>query len=306
MTVLFLLSLALAALCAGTALRERRRARRILQSLDRMLDRAIAGDFTEDCFDESLLSSVESKMAHYLAASTVSARNLQEEKDRIKTLVADISHQTKTPIANVLLYAQLLAEQELSGEERTCVAALEGQAEKLRTLIEALVKTSRLETGILALHPVPAAIQPVLEDAVGQFLPRAAAKDITLTCEPADVHAVFDPKWTNEAVCNLIDNAVKYTPAGGTVTVRAAAYELFCRIDVADNGPGIPEDEQSRVFGRFYRGAAARGDEGVGIGLYLTRQIAAGQGGYVKVASAPGQGATFSLFLPRDPNLAEL
>lgn len=90
-------------------------------------------------------------MAHYLSASAVSAKHLAEEKEKIKTLIGDISHQTKTPIANLLLYAQLLEEQDLPPESRDCAAALERQAEKLRFLIDALVKTSRLETGVLAM-----------------------------------------------------------------------------------------------------------------------------------------------------------
>ena len=96
-----------------------------------------------------------------------------------------------------------------------------------------------------------------------------------------------------------MDNAVKYTPAGGAVTLRAVGYELFCRVDVTDTGPGIPESEQARIFQRFYRSPSASEAEGVGIGLYLARQIAAGQGGYLKVNSRPGEGSTFSLFLPR-------
>ena len=118
-----------------------------------MLDTAINGEFTEDSFDESMLSAVESKLAHYLAASTVSARNLREEKEKIESLISDISHQTKTPITNIMLYTELLSEQELSPKNQSCVKALEKQTEKLRILIDALVKTSRLETGIITLHP---------------------------------------------------------------------------------------------------------------------------------------------------------
>ena len=100
-------------------------------------------------------------------------------------------------------------------------------------------------------------------------------------------------------MCNLIDNAVKYTPSG-RVTVSARAYELFARIDVADTGPGVEEAELEKLFQRFYRGEASSGAEGVGVGLYLVRQIAQGQGGYVKAFSRPGRGAKFSLFLPRN------
>lgn len=130
--------------------------------------------------------------------------------------------------------------------------------------------------------------------------PRRTGKGIILTLLPTQAQARFDPKWTEEAVCNLLDNGVKYTPPGGAVTVSVTAYELFCRIDVTDTGMGLAEEEQAKVFQRFYRAPAARDGEGVGIGLYLVRQIAAGQGGYVKVSSQRGRGSTFSLFLPRE------
>ena len=162
------------------------------------------------------------------------------------------------------------------------------------------MKTSRLETGVLAMTPAVNPLRRVLESAAAQAAPKAEAKGVALTVESTDLTARFDPKWTAEALYNLVDNAVKYTPAGGSVTLRARSYELFCRIDVADTGPGIPEVEQARIFQRFYRSPSVSGEEGVGIGLYLSRQIAAGQGGYLKVTSRPGEGSTFSLFLPRE------
>lgn len=293
--------LALGAILAAAAVVvwDRRQLRRTLRRMDGMLDAAIRGDFTEDAFDETMLSAVETKLTHYLSASAVTGRDLQAERDAIKTLIADISHQTKTPVANLLLYTQLLSEQDLPEESRRCAAALERQAEKLRFLIESLIKTSRLETGILALRPVPAPLAPTLESAAAQVRPKAEAKGVTLAVEPTEETAFFDPKWTAEALYNLLDNAVKYTPAGGSVTARATAYSFFCRVDVTDTGMGILEGEQAKVFQRFYRADAAREAEGVGIGLYLSRQIAAGQGGYLKVSSAVGEGSTFSLFLPK-------
>lgn len=283
-------------LAGGIVFWYRRRTRRILENISRMLDMAMRGNFTEDSFDESMLSALESKLAHYLAASTVSARNVQAEKDKLKALIGDISHQTKTPIANILLYTQLLSEQP---GNTACLDALEGQTKKLQSLIEALVKTSRLESGVIALHPVPGKLLPMLESAVSQLAPKAAAKGIQIVLEATDADAVFDPKWTEEAIYNLLDNAVKYTSAGGAVRVTVTAYQMFSAIHVSDTGPGIAEEEQPRVFQRFYRGAEHNDEEGVGIGLYLVRQIAEGQGGYVKVSSQPGAGSTFSLYLPR-------
>lgn len=283
----------------GIVLWYRRHTKRILKSLDKMLDDVLCGEFKEAVFDESLQSSVEAKLADYLSASLVSTRNLQEEKNKIKTLIADISHQTKTPIANILLYTQLLEEQELPKESQACVDALGAQAKKLQVLIDALVKSSRLETGILSLHLIRTAIEPVLQEAVRQFSLKAAEKEITLDVEETKEFAVFDPKWTNEAICNLLDNAIKYTPNGGTVSIKVIAYDMFCRIDVSDTGVGIAESEHAKIFSRFYRGIEQQTQEGVGIGLYLTRQIAEGQGGYVKVSSKQGCGSVFSFFLPR-------
>ena len=272
----------------------RRRSGRLLENLNRMLDLAMAGNFTEDSFDETMLSALESKLAHYLAASTVSAQNVQAEKEKLKALIGDISHQTKTPISNILLYTQLLSEQP---ENRDCLEALDAQARKLQSLIDALVKTSRLESGVIALHPVPGELQKTIRAALSQIAPKAAAKGIPITLEPADAQAIFDPKWTEEAIYNLLDNAVKYTQ--GEVCITATENPLFSAVHIRDTGPGIPEEEQAKVFQRFYRGAEHAEEEGVGIGLYLVRQIAQGQGGYVKVRSQVGVGSTFSLYLPR-------
>lgn len=280
----------------GAALWDHCRTRRILEGLSRMLDDAMEGRFTETHFDETLHSALESRLAHYLAASTVSARNVQVEREKLKALIGDISHQSKTPISNILLYTQLLREQPGNAD---CLEALEGQTRKLQSLIDALVKTSRLESGVLAFRPAPGQLQEVVAAALAQIAPKAAAKGIEIIQEPIQTEAVFDPKWTEEAIYNLLDNAVKYTPVGGRVTVTATAYPMFSAVHVRDTGPGIGEEEQPRVFQRFYRGADYAGEEGVGIGLYLVRQIAEGQGGYVKTRSQPGRGSTFSLYLPK-------
>ena len=281
-------------LAAGSIFWYRRRSGRLLENLNRMLDLAMAGNFTEGSFDETMLSALESKLAHYLAASTVSAQNVQAEKEKLKALIGDISHQTRTPISNILLYTQLLSEQP---ENRNCLEALDAQARKLQSLIDALVKTSRLESGVIALHPVPGELQKTIRAALSQIAPKAAAKGIPITLEPADAQAIFDPKWTEEAIYNLLDNAVKYTQ--GEVCITATENPLFSAVHIRDTGPGIPEEEQAKVFQRFYRGAEHAEEEGVGIGLYLVRQIAQGQGGYVKVRSQVGVGSTFSLYLPR-------
>ena len=191
-----------------------------------MLDEAIAGTFTEHSFDETMLSALESRMADYLSASVTTAMQLQKEKDTIKELISDISHQTKTPIANILLYGQLLQEQPLPAESRQCVAALQGQADKLNFLIASLVKLSRLETGILTVQPSLQSLQPLLQEITQQYTAKAEAKGICLTVQDTDEQAVFDLKWTTEALGNVVDNAIKYTQPGGTVRITVTMYEF--------------------------------------------------------------------------------
>ena len=183
-------------------------------------------------------------------------------------------------------------------EQQAQAEALKTQAEKLSFLVDALVKSSRLDNGILTLSPAPHPIQPLLDGAAAQGLAAAGQRGISLTVLPWEGAARFDSKWTAEALYNVLDNALKYTPPGGTVTLSVTAYHMFCCIQVSDTGPGIPEEEQAQIFSRFYRGAAVREQEGLGLGLYLTRRILTSEGGYIRVSSQPGKGSTFSLYLP--------
>ena len=277
-------------------------ARRTVRRLDRMLSTAIDGGFGEESFDESAPSALESRMARFLNGSARSLRGVQRQRESIQRLLSDISHQIKTPLANLRLYSSLLMEEELTPRQREQAQVIFQQSEKLSFLIETLVKLSRLETDVLAVTPKSQPLSPLLERAASQAKAAAEQKGIALQLhlqQQAEMKALYDLRWTAEALGNLLDNAVKYTPPGGCIQVSATQYELFCRIDVRDNGIGVAEEEQAQIFGRFYRGRQVREQEGLGIGLYLAREIAQKQGGYLKLSSRPGQGSTFSLYLPR-------
>ena len=273
------------------------RTKKTMDTIEEMLNAAIKGEFTEEKFDESRMSALETKFAHYLSTSALSARNVEAEKDKIKTLISDISHQTKTPIANLLLYSELLLEEELPQQIKGNVSAIHEQTQKLKFLIESLVKLSRLENGILQLTPRMEKLQPMLERAVRELEQKAKEKGLQISLHNTDMEAYFDPKWTGEAICNVIDNAIKYTEHG-EISISAVSYEMFVRIDIADTGCGIREEELPKIFSRFYRSELVKDEEGVGIGLYLTREILREQGGYIKVSSVYGQGSKFSIFLP--------
>ena len=271
---------------------------KIIRSLDRMIDKAINGTFTEENIDESMLSSVEAKLAGYLSASELSAKNVAAEKEWIKELISDISHQTKTPIANILLYTDLLKEQELNEQARTCAEETAAQAEKLSFLIITLVKLSRLETGVFTLSPTKDGLMPMLEKIYRQYLPKAEEKGLRLTLEPTEAQAVFDEKWCSEAIGNIVDNAIKYTDSG-FVTISVKEYEMFCSVVISDSGQGIAEEEQGRIFTRFYRSQSVSQKDGIGVGLYLAREIVNGCGGYIKASSEINKGTTFSVFFQR-------
>lgn len=278
----------------------------ILSELDKMLDSAIDNTFTEHMFSEKKLSKIESKLYRYLSAGNTALRQISAEKDNIKTLIADISHQTKTPVSNILLYSQLLREAPgLDDNTIRLVSQIEEQTEKLSFLTASLIKLSRLENGIINVAPKENCISKLIAGLDHDA--DADAKGICLCIEPVtECMAVFDMKWTLEAVSNIVDNAIKYTPSGGSVTISSQEYEMFVCIRIADTGIGMSEEETAKIFARFYRSSEVSDERGVGIGLYLAREIITKEGGYIKVSSKKGAGSVFSVFLPKNKNLSKL
>ena len=283
-----------------------RRHIKMLDRLDLMLDAAIENKFLESEFTESRLSKTETKMYRYLSAGKASLAQINSERNTIKSLISDISHQTKTPIANILLYSELLYDSaELNENTKRLAEHIKAQTEKLNFLIGSLIKVSRLENGIVSVIPKENSIEKLLSSL--DFENKARLKGINLKIENnINMTAVFDFKWTLEAVSNIVDNAIKYTPSGGKVSVTAEPYEMFVKIDVADNGIGICEDDYPKIFARFYRSPNVSDEQGVGIGLYLAREIISKQGGYIKVTSAENKGSVFSVFIPKNINMSKL
>ncbi len=274
---------------------------KIISRLDEMLEAAINGSFVEEDYDETELSRLESKFRQYLTARETASEKVEAERTAIKELVTDISHQTKTPLANILLYTQLLQEQCKDQQAAPYIEQIRMQTEKLQFLMQALIKISRLESKMVELSPTEGSLYPLILQAVDLAQGKAGAKEITIEMREAekDIRAVFDFRWTLEALGNLLDNAVKYSPVGSRVTVEVRAFEMFVCISVEDMGSGIPESEQAQIFKRFYRGKNARYEEGNGVGLYLTRMILQKERGYVKVSSPEKGGSCFSIYLQR-------
>ena len=278
------------------------RGSKIVSRLDEMLTDAINGSFVETDYNETELSRLESRFRQYLTEKELSAEKVQAERAAIEELVTDISHQTKTPIANICLYTQLL--EEISTEEmEPYVRQIRQQAEKLEFLIGALTQISRLESGMVKLTPKPCPVFEMIEQSVREMQGKAKEKKITATVsfdgESGDIWAVYDTRWTGEALGNLLDNAVKYSPDGSQIRIKVRRFEMFVCISVEDEGPGILEEEQAQIFERFYRGKNTLQQEGNGVGLYLARMILQKEGGYIKVSSGEKRGSCFQIFLPR-------
>lgn len=278
---------------------------RTVDRLDKMLDAALNGDFRESDYDETKLSRLETKWKRFLTASTLSKDALTKEKENVKSLVSDISHQTKTPMTNICLYASLLDElidneRSMSRQEEALMMTKEliRQTEKLNFLIQSLTQMSRLESNIVTVRPKRQEIAPLLTEVLEEASMKAEKKKISLYDEyEGNALACFDYKWTKEALGNVVDNAVKYSSKGGIVTLSVTEYEMYLAVSVKDTGIGIREEEIPKIFGRFYRAVEVSQEEGVGIGLYLTREILKKENGYVKVKSKKGKGSEFFLYL---------
>lgn len=247
--------------------------------------------------EDTLLSRLQHQLLKLRNILISHNKLLEEEKKQIKTLISDISHQIKTPVAAAKAFADLLNDNQLSQKERDeYIAILENSLNKLTFLTDSLIKMSRLESGIINLKPETFILNDIVLQSIKSVYSKAKEKDITIAfnCE-REYEINLDFNWTAEAITNVIDNAVKYTQNGGLVNLKITDYPSYFRLDIQDNGPGISEDEQAKIFGRFYRGEHSSGIEGVGIGLYLTREILSKQNGYIKVDSN-NNGSTFSLF----------
>ncbi|MDD3219680.1 MAG: HAMP domain-containing sensor histidine kinase [Lachnospiraceae bacterium] len=274
------------------------REKQLVDRLQHMVDQAVAGKLKREEITESKVSALENSLKRYLDDSLLAGENQMLQKNMIQGLISDIAHQTLTPISNLKIYSELLQEQ-ISEDLNETADTIHEQTEKLDFLIQSLVKLSRMENGIITVHPEHISVSELLKSLDAQYRSKANEKQIQLEIREMDTLAKYDLKWTSEAVGNILDNAIKYTGEGGRVTVEVQSYSMFVRIDIKDTGMGISEEEIPKIFTRFYRSLNVSELPGVGIGLYLTREIIQAQKGYIKVESEVGKGTIFSVYLPQ-------
>lgn len=268
----------------------------LCQILDDMMNRSQEPENVSD--RETIFARIHHRLVRLYNILQESNRKVEAERQELQSLVSDISHQVRTPVSNMKMIVDTLLTKPLEDQERNeFLKSVRGQINKLDFLIQALVKTSRLETGVIQLEKEEHFLYDTLAQAMSGILYSAEQKKIhvSVAC-PEDLCVSHDSKWTEEAIFNLLDNAVKYTPTGGHVNVSVAQWEMYVEIKVSDTGKGISESNQASIFKRFYREEEIHNQPGVGIGLYLTREIVTQQGGYVTVESQVGKGSAFSIF----------
>ena len=226
-------------------------------------------------------------------------KEIAEEKDKLKELISDISHQTKTPLSNIKLYLEIIEDEPDSYKNHEYLKKMEEQINKLDFLLESMVKMSRLETGAIKIQKQNSLLADTLALAISNVVIKADQKNIKIDVQYDEKLSLYhDKKWTAEAIFNILDNAVKYTESGGHIHILVCKQELFTTISIEDTGKGIAPERQAAIFTRFYREPEVHDHEGIGIGLYLAREIITLQNGYIEVRSHIGQGSIFNIYLP--------
>ena len=245
------------------------------------------------------------QLAHAFNRMSEELSRLEESR---RDLVANVSHELKTPIAAIRAHLENL----LDGVEQPdpdTIEVLLAQTERLGRLVEQLLDLSKLESGEVPLQRADVPIGPLVQQVVSEIEVARAGKRVHIEQEiPGDLPSLdADAERVHQVLFNLVDNAVRFVPDGGEVTIAAQRHNGSVEISVADNGVGIPREHLPRLFERFYRGDAARSRDGggTGIGLAIARSVVEAHGGSIRAQSEPGIGSVFSFDLPASPDAGD-
>lgn len=292
--------LLIAAICYGIYQK-----RKTYRMIDRLLDSVLSQEmivYSE--VEEGEFSALVSKIKQIQEVLENRARSADSEKEQVKSLVSNMSHQLKTPLANLSLYAEILGQGEITPERKAEFAnKMQRQIEKLNWIVESLSKMVKLEQNIDGFEVKDTPIRQTILDAIDTVYEKVEKKDLHLNLEPFEDRALYhNRKWTVEVFVNLLENAIKYTDKGGAISIRVKPYELYTEIQFSDNGRGIHKEELTDIFKRFYRSPEVENMEGSGIGLYLSNLILEKEKGYITATSEYRKGSCFSVFLQNCKN----
>lgn len=264
-----------------------------MSELSDYIDKALDGNLEITEFDEKELSKIKSKLIKFLYASQVKEAKINTEKSKTKDLIADISHQTKTPITNLSLYISLLEDD----PKDEYIEIIKYELNKLEFLIQNLVKSSRLESDIISLQKHQANLKDIVEDALREFKVILDEKCISIDLKAEDLIFNLDERWLKEAIHNLVDNAIKYSPNGSTINISIYKSYLNYNLDIENECKDLSEETLPKIFERFYRGKNSVSKDGLGLGLFIAREIIEKHGGNIR-ASLDENRIKFSVDFP--------
>lgn len=279
--------------------------RKTYRLIDRLLDSVLNQEkITDSDVEEGEYSAFVSKIKQIQDVLDNHVDSAEQEKEQVKKLVSNMTHQLKTPLANISLYAEFLSNEQITPEQKaTFYEKIQRQIDKLSWIVESLSKMVKLEQNIDDFEIKCIGIKQTILGAVDTIYEKLSKKKIHFKLESFEDSILYhNRKWTEEVFVNLLENAVKYTDFGGSISICVINYDLYTEIQITDNGRGIRQEELTDIFKRFYRSPEVETMEGSGIGLYLSNLILEKEKGYMTVKSEYRKGSCFSVFLQNCKN----
>ena len=267
---------------------QRQRFQRLYECVISSLDLTLAGKKQEiSPYLNSRYSAIASRLAELERKMHYEVESEKLSKEKVQTFISDLSHEIKTPLTNIAMYHEILIKKtELDEDFREKQEKMTEQIQKMEWILGSLFKS---------VYPK---LTETISMAVSSVFKKADDKGIEISIAPyKDRCILHNKKWTAEALTNILENSIKYSPENSRIEIQIVHGELFTEIAITDAGIGIPKEEVPFVFKRFYRGKGVRDMEGSGIGLYLVKMIIEKEKGYVVVKSEKDKGTTISVFL---------
>lgn len=282
----------------------RRRLSRDLSEISEMLE-AILQEKQPRCHcsnKDTLTDKIRMQILRIDEIHKGNRKTLEKEGDSMKQLLAQISHQLRNPLANMETYLALAEDDNISqGERKVYIESVGRSEQKIKFLVEKFMLAARMENRIIQIRKFPQDLKETVAQALFQIYRQAEKKRIFVEIKDkqlSDIIVSHDKNWLCEAIYNLLDNSIKYSPEGSKVEIFLKDNEMFTQISVADEGVGIEEGEENKIFHLYYRGNNISGQEGYGMGLFITRQIIAAHDGFMRVKRRQ-KGLEIAICLPK-------
>ena len=273
---------------------------KVLEKIRNQLENAILGEYTIIDYNDGYESAIGEEVNKLLSIFQDQRKKQKKEQKIMQQFLADVSHQIKTPLSNIIVYSELVDNSsELSNENHEMLRLVCNQAEKLDFFVSMLIKASRVELEMIEIRKRIQPLDELIHQCCEEKSYAAKKNNIQFAITRCEEKCPYDIHWMQEAISNVLDNAIKYSPSNSIIEIWITKYGLYWCIHIKDSGCGIDEKEQGLIFQRFYRSESSCDKQGLGIGLYLTREIVYKHAGYIEVYSKPGQGAEFCIYLPQ-------